>query len=367
MKVGEFMNIENDYVTGIDEVTFNNSLNAPLIYLKLSVGSNTIISEDNNLIIYVDKTSKSNPSLDKKSFVFSLPNSLSLNSNFIIDSKINNNFLSMISYLETVDEVVDLDYQPINLFEGTNYIYTNYDNINIELIYPQNNDLNKRYIFTSLFNENDNVNLENSYINDAFSKDANGTNLNINNITATCLTSSNNSFSVDSEGNIVAKSLTLSESNSSNIDYEEIFNKIYPVGSIYISVNNVNPGTIFTGIWEQFATGRTLVGVDSSQAEFDSVLKTGGHKELQSHGHGATIGYAGDHQHTGNTLEVQMKNTVNTRDCARNINSSYDYAGVTITNVSGNHTHNITISNSGNGNAGNLQPYVTCYMWRRTS
>ena len=59
MKVGEFMNIENDYVTGIDEVTFNNSLNAPLIYLKLSVGSNTIISEDNNLIIYVDKTSKS--------------------------------------------------------------------------------------------------------------------------------------------------------------------------------------------------------------------------------------------------------------------------------------------------------------------
>ena len=59
----------------------------------------------------------------------------------------------------------------------------------------------------------------------------------------------------------------------------------WPVGSIYTSVNNVNPTYIFGGIWEPFATGRTLVGVDTSQSEFSTVRKPGGHKALQSHSH----------------------------------------------------------------------------------
>ena len=63
---------------------------------------------------------------------------------------------------------------------------------------------------------------------------------------------------------------------------------------------------------EQFAIGRTLVGVDTGQSEFNTVLKTGGHKELQSHNHSGTISNSGSHQHTGNTLEVQYKQT-NTR------------------------------------------------------
>lgn len=362
------MNIENDYVTGIDEVTLSNSLNASLIYLKLKVDADTVIPTDNNLIIYVDKNSKTNPSQDKKTYIFSLPYTFSLNSEFIIDCKINNNFLSMVSYVNINGEITELGYQPINLFEGTNYIYTNYDNIGIELIYPENNDLNKRYVFTSLYNEIKEDGLYYDYIKNSFTKDLNGTNLSINNVSANCITNPNNNFGIDSDGNIVAKSLTLSEGGSTEIDYDEIFDKIYPVGSIYLSINDVNPGTIFTGVWEQFAIGRTLVGVDNAQSEFNTVLKTGGHKELQSHSHNASIGYAGDHQHTGNTLEVQSNlHTTTSSDCARNINSSYDHAGVTITNVAGNHTHSISVTNSGNGDSGNLQPYVTCYIWRRTS
>lgn len=362
------MNIENDYVTGSGEVTFNNSLNAPLIYLKLNVDSNTVIPDASELIIYIDGSSKNTPSQNRKTYIYSLPSQLSLNSEFIIDSKIENNYLSMQSYIKVNDTVTELEYQPINLFTGVNYIYTNYDNISIELIYPQDNDLNKRYIFNSIYCENKNTYVEKDYINNAFSKNADGTNLVVNNASVNCISNPNNKFSIDSEGNIVAKSLTLSESDSSELDFDEIFDKIYPIGSIYMSVNNVNPGTIFTGTWEQFAIGRTLVGVDTGQSEFNTVLKTGGHKELQNHTHTATSSSSGSHQHTGNTLEVQANlHTTTSNDCARNINSSYDHAGVTITNAAGNHTHTVTINSSGNGNSGNLQPYVTCYIWRRTT
>jgi len=36
---------------------------------------------------------------------------------------------------------------------------------------------------------------------------------------------------------------------------------IYPIGSIYMSVNNVNPSALFGGTWERYAEGRTLIGV----------------------------------------------------------------------------------------------------------
>lgn len=41
---------------------------------------------------------------------------------------------------------------------------------------------------------------------------------------------------------------------------ESIADIIYPVGSIYMSVNSVNPGALFGGTWEQIAQGRTLFG-----------------------------------------------------------------------------------------------------------
>lgn len=47
-----------------------------------------------------------------------------------------------------------------------------------------------------------------------------------------------------------------------------ILDNIYPIGSIYISVNAINPSEYFGGVWEQFAQGKTLFGVDSTQTDF---------------------------------------------------------------------------------------------------
>lgn len=145
----------------------------------------------------------------------------------------------------------------------------------------------------------------------------------------------------------------------------------YPVGSIYISVMNTNPSTFFGGVWERFANGRVLVGVDESQSEFKTVNKTGGNKNLQSHNHGfsANTNTAGGHNH-GLTTSVWY-----------NAEGTWDDGGIygqykttthgqyRYTDFNGDHYHSLsgTTGSTGSGDSGNLQPYISVYIWKRIS
>ena len=54
---------------------------------------------------------------------------------------------------------------------------------------------------------------------------------------------------------------------------------IYPVGSIYMSTIDSTASAVsarFGGRWEAFAKGKTLVGIDPNDSDFDTVNKTGG-------------------------------------------------------------------------------------------
>jgi len=68
---------------------------------------------------------------------------------------------------------------------------------------------------------------------------------------------------------------------------------VWPIGSVYIAVVSTNPATLLGfGTWSAFAAGRTLVGLDAGQTEFDTVEETGGAKT-----HTLTVGEIPSHDH----------------------------------------------------------------------
>lgn len=153
------------------------------------------------------------------------------------------------------------------------------------------------------------------------------------------------------------------------------FDAIYPVGSIYMSVSATNPSELFGGTWVAWGIGRVPVGVDASDSDFSVSEKTGGEKahklsisEMPSHNHGinaVNITNSGAHTHATNK-NIWVSQT------DKNIASGTSTGRTTTTNImdsGGAHTHTVPAHNtnySGSGVAhSNLQPYVTCYMWKR--
>lgn len=47
--------------------------------------------------------------------------------------------------------------------------------------------------------------------------------------------------------------------HDNQLSIDELFDRIYPIGSIYISMNETDPGTLFGGTWERIS-GRFLLG-----------------------------------------------------------------------------------------------------------
>ena len=144
-------------------------------------------------------------------------------------------------------------------------------------------------------------------------------------------------------------------------DWNELVNSIksamYPVGSVYITYNNVNPGTFLGGTWERFGQGRTLVGEgtgnDGSTSMTFTASNTGGeytHKltvnEMPSHKHGTPL----------NEYYASITNT-NTGFGASKVSNPMigTQSGFGTSNVGGDQSHN------------NIQPYIVVYFWRRTA
>lgn len=158
---------------------------------------------------------------------------------------------------------------------------------------------------------------------------------------------------------------------------------IYPVGSIYMSVNNVNPSSLFGGTWVAWGSGRVPIGVDTSDTDFNIVEKTGGSK-TQSYtpagtnsggavqGHTLTVNEIPSHTHRmgiRHTDGTRTTGEVLTCGLTANVSDGYIRAYSEATGGSTPHNHNFTQPTFKGTQATltNVQPYITCYMWKRTA
>lgn len=93
--------------------------------------------------------------------------------------------------------------------------------------------------------------------------------------------------------------------NSENLNYNfnEIINMIFPVGYILIRDDSEDYSNYLGFTWQRVFAGKTLVGLDSSDTDFNTVGKTGGEKKvtltidkIPEHQHGEFIEYGGGKQ-----------------------------------------------------------------------
>ena len=199
------------------------------------------------------------------------------------------------------------------------------------------------------------------------------------------------------------------------------YKQVYPVGSIYMSVNGTDPGTLFGGTWTQIQ-GRFLVACGDNGASGNAALSlsngaTGGERVhalsagetgIRNHGHAFTVptvdgggGAAitgGPHSHSAGDKKAFIRynhdvvgSGVGERSVASGASGNYkapvvndskvdfSYAENTASQTHSHslpdHRHRVTggaVNNpTGGEKAGaaheNLPPYLAVYIWQRTA
>ena len=133
-----------------------------------------------------------------------------------------------------------------------------------------------------------------------------------------------------------------------DIIWSQMIDKIYPVGSIFMSATLSTASEVSNalgGTWVAWGTGRVPVGVDTSQTEFNDTEIVGGEKT-----HTLTIAEMPKHRHKILPLA--------------NFNGSHP-ASHSFSWEKYSDPNNYTDYTGGDGAHNNLQPYITCYMYKR--
>lgn len=166
----------------------------------------------------------------------------------------------------------------------------------------------------------------------------------------------------DSSGNV-----------SLNIDY---LNAMSFVGSVVITRDNINPGTKIGGTWQLLQSGRYIRTAGDGYAGgtlggSDGFVLT--QKQLPAHSHEATIygvtnfegSFIGANQvglDGGKTTGCFRRTGEWAGTCAHKGDSRE------VIKFSGNHTHQISIKSTGNGEKVTFEPsYLCLYFWLRTA
>ena len=180
----------------------------------------------------------------------------------------------------------------------------------------------------------------------------------------------------------------------------DLLNIAYPVGTVYISLNNISPATFLGGTWTSLDSGKVLISSDSTNTDTTTGNNTvdislsgsvGSHAltlaEMPSHGHDAVykdMSYqTSTHQH--GIQYTYMSSTWSIISTSGNTRWRVSSGSVNTGGISANHTHGYNVATggvSGANSAGhshgtvNLdtvsgidlhQQSMHVYMWRRTA
>ena len=131
----------------------------------------------------------------------------------------------------------------------------------------------------------------------------------------------------------------------------DLLNKVYPVGSIYMSAVNISPASFLGGTWQAIEQGRMLMAAGSSW----QAGTTGGAayhaltvQEMPAHDHSATETAAGGHTHGAST------GSAGAHSHSGSTNNAGNHYHTGTTNGAGAHAHNMNIfwfKNPGEGGA----------------
>lgn len=130
----------------------------------------------------------------------------------------------------------------------------------------------------------------------------------------------------------------------------KMLDTVYPVNSIYISLDSTSPASLYGGTWERFGKGKTLVGVDEADTDFKTAGLTGGEKK-----HKLTIAEMPSHKHSFGIYQIDGSGYVNNKVAAATTYGLFTGDYPTMNLAGGDKPHN------------NLQPFVSVYIWKRVS
>lgn len=163
---------------------------------------------------------------------------------------------------------------------------------------------------------------------------------------------------------------------------QAIIDLIYPVGSIYLSINAANPSTLFGGTWVQIqdtfllAAGSTYAAGSTGGEATHTLTGT----EMPIHAHNVNVFNTNNTNFDAAYITQDGTNFV-LRENGATVTSSWKNAAFKTagsaqsnigylnpaSNIGSGDPAGITSANGGNQPHNNMPPYLAVYVWKRTA